>query len=261
MVRRIFLLMFLMGQGSVQADSVRGQTVAEAEYAASHGYVDLDVELEMTLRSTSGKNAVRKLRLRQMETAGNQVKTLVVFDLPKAIADTALLTWSNRDSDDDQWLFLPSIKRVKKIASKDRSGPFVGSTFAYEDLTDYAVDEFTYNWLRQEACELLVCDVIERKRKDPYSGYARELVFIDTTDHRIRRIEFFDRDNNPLKTLEAADFAQYITGGRKFVQPHLMTMTNVQTGRSTVLRWSPYHYGAGLNEMRDFSTNALRRIR
>jgi len=261
MMRRIFLLMLLMAQGSVQADSARGQAVAEAEYAASHGYVDLDVELEMELRSTNGKTAVRKLRLRQMETADNQVKTLVVFDLPKAIADTALLTWSNRDSDDDQWLFLPSVKRVKKIASKDRSGPFVGSTFAYEDLTDYAVDEFTYNWLRQEACEPLVCDVIERKRRDPYSGYARELVSIDNTDHRIRRIEYFDRDNTRLKTLEAADFAQYTTGDRKFVQPHLMTMTNLQTGRSTVLRWSPYRYGAGLNETRDFSTNALRRVR
>ncbi len=260
-VRGLFLLMGLLAMGLAQADPARGQAVAEAEYAASHGYVDLDVELEMELRSANGKAAVRKLRLRQMETAGSQVKTLVVFDLPKAIADTALLTWSNRESDDDQWLFLPSIKRVKKIASKDRSGPFVGSTFAYEDLTDYAVDEFAYHWLRQEACERLVCDVVERKRKDTYSGYARELVSIDSTDHRIRRVEYFDRDDKPLKTLVAEDFASYTTGGRKFVQPHLLTMTNVQTGRSTLLRWSPYRYGTGLNETRDFSTNALRRVR
>lgn len=260
-MRGILVLMCMVALGSVQADAVRGRAVAEAEYAASHGYVDLDVELEMELRSASGKTAVRKLRLRQMETAGSQVKTLVVFELPRAIADTALLTWSNRDADDDQWLFLPSIKRVKKIASKDRSGPFVGSTFAYEDLADYAVDEFEYDWVRQAACAQLLCDVVERKRKDPYSGYARELVYIDATDHRIRHIEYFDRDDKPLKSLEASAFAEYQTSGRRFVQPHLLTMTNVQTGRSTVLRWSPYRYGAGLNETRDFSTNALRRVR
>ncbi len=260
-MRGVLVLLWMVTLASAHADANRGRAVAAEEYSASHGYVDFDVELEMELRSATGKVAVRKLRLRQMETAGEQVKTLVIFDLPRAIADTALLTWSNRDADDDQWLFLPSIKRVKKIASKDRSGPFVGSTFAYEDLTDYAVDEFDYLWIRQEACGSLVCDVIERKRKDPYSGYVRELVSIDVTDHRIRRIEYFDRDDRHLKTLEATDFAEYTTSGRRFVQPHLLTMTNVQTGRVTLLRWSPYRYGAGLNEARDFSTNALRRVR
>lgn len=259
-VRGVFILLWV-AMGSAHADATRGRAVAAAEHAASHGYVDFSVELEMELRSASGKAAVRKLRLQQMETAGGEVKTLVIFDLPKAIADTALLTWSNRDADDDQWLFLPSIKRVKKIASKDRSGPFTGSTFAYEDLADYAIDEFGYIWIRQEACGQLVCDLVERKRKDPYSGYIRELVAIDVTEHRIRRIEYFDRDDKPLKILEAADFVEYVTGGRKFVQPHRLTMTNVQTGRSTILRWSPYRYGTGLNETRDFSTNALRRVR
>jgi hypothetical protein len=186
---------------------------------------------------------------------------MVVFDFPKAIADTALLTWSNIAADDDQWLYLPAIKRVKKIASKDRSGPFVGSAFAYEDLADYAVDEFTYAWVREEACGDLRCDVVERRPKDPYSGYLRHLVWIDSADHRIRRIHYFDRRDTLLKILESTEFARYPVAGRTFVQPHLMTMKNVQTGRSTILRWSPYRYSAGLNEARDFSTNALRRVR
>ncbi len=247
--------------GLAHADVDRGRAVAAAEYAASHGYGDFVVALQMDLVSTNGKTQTRKLRLNQMETPTHQVKTLVIFDLPKAIADTALLTWSNVATDDDQWLFLPAIKRVKKIASKDRSGPFVGSTFAYEDLADYAINEFTYTWVREETCEMLTCDVIERRPKDPFSGYLRQLVWIDNADHRIRRVEYFDRRNGLLKTLESTDFARYPVAGRTFVQPHQMTMKNVQTGRSTVLRWSPYQYDAKLNEVRDFSTNALKRVR
>ena len=255
------LLILLWHTSAPMADVQRGRAVAEAEYAASHGYGDYAVELEMELRSAGGKPVIRKLRLRQMETPGNQVKTMVIFDLPKAIADTALLTWSNRDADDDQWLFLPSIKRVKKIASKDRSGPFVGSTFSYEDLADYGVDEFEYTWLRETACDAMVCDVIERRRKDPYSGYSRELVFIDSAEHRIRRIEYFDHENKPMKTLIASAFTAYQSGDRTFIQPHQLTMINSQTGRSTILRWSSYRYRTGLDETRDFSTNALRRVR
>jgi len=157
---RLLLLVLLTGliwsgAGHADAGAERGREIAALEHAASHGFVDLTVELQMELIGTNGKSTSRSLRLSQIETAADTVKTLVVFDLPKAIADTALLTWSNVAADDDQWLYLPAIKRVKKIASKDRSGPFVGSTFAYEDLADYAVDEFTYRFLREEACESL----------------------------------------------------------------------------------------------------------
>ncbi|MBM4204680.1 MAG: outer membrane lipoprotein-sorting protein, partial [Gammaproteobacteria bacterium] len=209
-IRMRLLLVLLTGliwSCGVQADAARGREIAALEHAANHGFRDLSVEPQMELTRSNGKSTSRSLRLSQIETVAGTVKTLVVFDLPKAIADTALLTWSNVAADDDQWLYLPAIKRMKKIVSKDRSGPFVGSTFAYEDLADYAVDEFRYLFVREEVCESLRCGVIERRPVDPFSGYLRQLVWVDTTDHRIRRIEFFDHRDTLMKTLEAADFA------------------------------------------------------
>jgi outer membrane lipoprotein-sorting protein len=260
-IRLVLLFISVLFASPVHADAARGRAVAEAEHAASHGYGDLSADIHMDLVSATGKVTSRRLQLKQLETGTGQVMTLVIFDLPRAIADTALLTWSNVAADDDQWLYLPSMKRVKKIASKDRSGPFVGSTFAYEDLADYAVDEFSYTWLREEACASLTCEVIERTPADPYSGYRRQLVWIDKGEHRVRRIDYFDQDDKPLKTLVLTEFASYPVGVRNFVQAHRLTMTNQQTGRSTVLRWSPYRYATGLNATRDFSTNALKRVR
>ena len=164
-------------------------------------------------------------------------------------------------ADDDQWLFLPSIKRVKKIASRDRSGPFVGSEFAYEDLADYAVDEFEYEWLREEPCGDLVCDVVARDPADEYSGYLKQHVWVDRAHSRIRAIDYFDEHGEPLKQLRARDFRPYDVGDRTFLQPHTMQMNNLQSGRSTTLEWAGYQYGQGLVESRDFTTNALRRVR
>ncbi|MCP5178443.1 MAG: outer membrane lipoprotein-sorting protein [Pseudomonadales bacterium] len=259
-MRPVVFLACLIISLSASADP-RGLQVARAEYAASHGFGDLRAVVAMELVSTTGRVTERSLRLTQLETGDGRLKTLVVFELPKAIADTALLTWSNPLAEDDQWLYLPGPKRVKKIASKDRSGPFVGSTFAYEDLADYVVEEFEWQWLREEACQALVCDVVERRPKDPYSGYAREIVWIDRQAHRLRQAEYYDRSGALLKTLLASDFRAYAVGDRHFLQPHVLTMTNVQTGRATTLRWSTHEYGIGLSELRDFSTNALKRVR
>ena len=255
---RVLALMMMLSSAAVADDA--GRKIFEQEYAASHGYGDLTAELSMQLVSRSGRVTERALRLQQMETDGS-VKTLIVFDEPKPIRGTGLLTFSQALAEDDQWLYLPAIKRVKKIASRDRSGPFVGSEFAYEDLADYQVEEFTYAWLREEPCGDLVCDVVERTPRDPYSGYQRQHVWVDNTHRQIRAVDYFDKAGQPLKTMRARDFRSYQVGDRAFLQPHEIEMHNLQTSRRTVLYWRSYSYQQGLVEPRDFTTNALRRVR
>ena len=238
-----------------------GVEIMQAEWRASHGYGHYAAAVEMLLVSKKGRTVERALRIKQLETSAGAVKTLVTFDLPKSIRGTGLLTHSHHGADDDQWLFLPALKRVKKIASRDRSGAFVGSTFSYEDLADYAVDEFDLRWLRREACGELTCDVVERVARYPFSGYTRQEVWVDDALHRIRRVEYSDDLGRPLKTLLVADYREYVVGEGTIWQPHELTMSNTQNGRKTVLRFSGYDFDAPLEELRDFSTNALRRVR
>jgi hypothetical protein len=93
---------------------------------------------------------------------------------------------------------------------------------------------------------------------DDYSGYSRQLVKLDSAELRIQQIDYFDRRQRPLKTLTVSGYQRF---EEQFWKPGVMLMENLQTGRSTELTWENYRFGLGLDAERDFSTNALLRIR
>lgn len=226
----------------------------EADRRAS-GYGDLAVDLEMVLRDSRGSESTRELKIRQLEIPDDGDRLLVVFDSPKPIRGTALLSFAHKFEPDDQWLFLPAIKRVKKIASQNRSGPFLSSEFAFEDLALQEVEKFHYRLVEEAPGDFYR---VERIPVDEYSGYSRQLVTLDTKELLIQRIDYFDRQGRPLKTLEVSGYDEY--AGR-FWKARRMLMSNLQSGKSTELIWHDFEFGLGLDADRDFSTNSLRRAR
>lgn len=245
--------------------SVAGLTPEEAGLALfaerdrrESDYQDLSVELEMILRDTRGAEIHRELQIQQLEMEGDGDRLLVVFDSPKSIRGTALLSYSHKYEPDDQWLYLPAIKRVKKIASQNRSGPFLSSEFAFEDLALQEVEKFSYRLLDEGTDADGAYYLVERIPVDEYSGYSKQLVRLDSPELRIERIEYFDRQGRPLKTLVVDDYQLYL---ERYWEPGRMLMTNLQTDKSTELIWRDYRFATGLDADRDFSTNSLRRIR
>ena len=170
---------------------------------------------------------------------------------------TAFLSHSHALDPDDQWLYLPSLKRVKRINSSNKSGPFMGSEFAYEDLASQEVDKYSYRFIGEESVMGEPGYVIERVPVDPNSGYSIQKVWIDGTHWRTAKIEFYDRRGDLLKTLENTGYRQYDNGKWRADR---MEMINPQTGKSTTLLWEGTNFGAGVSE-RDFERNALKRIR
>lgn len=222
------------------------------------GYQDSTVALTMVLRGANGRENSRELRISQVEVAGDGDRMLVVFDTPRAIRGTALLSYSHPRAVDDQWLYLPALKRVKKINSRNKSGPFLSSEFAFEDLTAQEVEKFSYRYLGAEPCTLGQCFRVERTPLDKFSGYSTQVVAVDTEHLRLLSIDYFDRRGDPLKTLLSSDFQLYQD---RFWRASRMLMTNHQTGKSTELNWRDFNFATGLSAERDFSTNALQRAR
>ena len=133
----------------------------------------------------------------------------------------------------------------------------MGSEFAYEDLSSQEIEKYTYKYLRDEACGELQCFVIERIPVDRYSGYTRELAWLDQQEYRPQKIVFYDRKNAKLKTLVYSNYQQYL---EKYWRAHDMFMENHQTGKSTRLVWEEYSFQSGLKE-RDFDRNSLKRVK
>jgi outer membrane lipoprotein-sorting protein len=236
-----------------------GFEIAARSDRSDRGFGDSTVDLTMVLRNKAGKQTTRELSLRTLEVPDESVgdRTLVIFDSPRDIDGTALLSHAKILDPDDQWLYLPALKRIKRISSVNKSGPFVGSEFAFEDFTALELNKYDYTYLRTESCSDMVCDVVENRPRYEHSGYTRQVAWVDQEVYQIRKIEFYDRRGDLLKTLSLEDYRQYDDA---YWRPHHLAMVNHQTGKSTDLDYSDYEFGSGLDEG-DFVKGVLARIR
>lgn len=249
------------GVTAVRGDSDaerRGFEVAAKADRSDRGFGDSKVELEMILRNAADKESRRTLYISTLEIADENVgdKSLVVFDNPNDIKGTALLSHANILDPDDQWLFLPALKRVKRISSANKSGPFVGSEFAFEDFTALELNKYDYTWLDEEDYDGVVADIVERTPRYENSGYTRQISWIDRDIHQVRKVEFYDRRGDLLKTLILEDYRAY----EGIWRSHRMKMVNHQTGKSTDLVYDDYQFAVGLKES-DFVKGRLTRLR
>jgi outer membrane lipoprotein-sorting protein len=254
-----WLLILLILPFSVLAQTAeqRGLEIAVEADRRDTGFHDSSASLKMVLRNKQGQESTRYIRVRTLEQEDDGDKSLTLFDEPADVKGTNFLSFTHKSGPDDQWLYLPALKRVKRISSRNKSGPFMGSEFAYEDLSSQEVEKFAYKYLRDAAYEGMDCFVLERRPVDKYSGYTREIVWIDKQEYRPHKVEFYDRKNALLKTLTYRDYHQHLD---QYWRAHDMFMENHQTGKSTRLIWSDYQFKSGLTD-RDFDRNSLKRIK
>ena len=234
-----------------------GLQIARDSRAREEGFGNFTARQVMVLRNKHGQESRRQLRVKVLEVPGDGDKSLFVFDEPRDVQGTALLVHAKREGADDQWLYLPALNRVKRISSSNRSGSFMGSEFAYEDMTAPEVEKFTYRYLRDEPCDHSTCTVTERVPVDSRSNYRRHVVWRDKDELRVRKVEYYDRKDAHLKTLTLAGYEQYLD---RYWRAAEMAMVNHLTGKSTVLTWTDYRFQTGLEDS-DFTQTGLRRAR
>ncbi len=235
----------------------KGLRIAREASAMDDGFGNYTAGMTMVLRDRQGRESVREMRFKVLEVPGDGDKSLFVFDQPRDVQGTALLTHAHATTPDDQWLYLPALKRVKRISASRRSGSFMGSEFSYEDMSSPEVEEYSYRYLRDEPCGELTCTVIEQTPLDEKSGYSRKVVWQDTSELRLWKMELYDRRRSHLKTLTCENYQQYLD---RYWRAGEQTMVNHLTGASTVIRWTDFQFGTDLDD-REFTQAALRRVR
>ena len=234
-----------------------GLAIAREANARDDGFGNYSANMTMVLRNRQGQESRRQMRFKVLEVEGDGDRSLFVFDQPRDVQGTALLTHGHLTAQDDQWLYLPALKRVKRISSSTRTGSFMGSEFSYEDMSNPEVEKYTYRYLRDEPCGELICTVNEQVPVDRKSSYSRQLVWQDKDQLRTWMVHYYDRKDSHLKTLTFTGYRQYLD---RYWRAGEMTMENHLTGKSTVLNWTDYEFGADLSDS-DFSQTALRRVR
>ncbi|MDO6710005.1 outer membrane lipoprotein-sorting protein [Aliiglaciecola sp. 2_MG-2023] len=244
-------------EGLAQTPQEKGLEIAKERKLRDRGWEDSVAELTMVLRNSQGQETERAMRLHGLENLNGGDKSLTIFDEPKDVKGTAFLNFSHAREPDDQWIYLPALKRVKRISSRNKSGPFMGSEFAYEDMTAFEVEKYTFNYVGDESYQGRKMFIVEQIPVDEFSGYTRQIVWIDQERYIPYKIEYYDKKNSILKTLELSEYELYLD---KYWRAMRSEMFNEQNGKSTELITHQIEFKTGLEDS-DFDKNSLKRAR
>jgi len=221
-----------------------------------------DLIQKMKQRLVDRRGSVREREMISIrKDYGKDSKSITYFLAPSNVRDTALLTWDydGVEKDDDQWLYLPALKKVRRISSSDRGDYFMGTDFTFEDIKQTPELE-DYNWvlMGSETLNGQEVWVVEGEPKTDALkknlGYSKTRYFVRKDINLYIRVDFWDRKGQELKHLVSEEI-KLIEGVWTAMSG---TMTNVQTGHRTELSFSEQSYNTGLSD-RTFSERMLKR--
>jgi len=228
--------------------------VAKKSESVTDGFKDSTSDMIMTLINSNNQKRERKMKMIVIEKDAGD-KSLMTFLSPADVKGTKFLSYEHINKDDDQWLYLPALKRVKRIASKNKSGAFMGSEFSYEDLSSFSAEKYIF----EGDAEIVEVDGIkfyksERKPVSKSSAYTKQISWIDIKEFLIKKVEYYDRKHELLKT---ATFNKYVKISSIW-RTAKITMENHQNNKKTILVWKNETIKNGLKE-KNFHKRVLKK--
>ncbi|AYQ57276.1 Outer membrane lipoprotein-sorting protein [Bathymodiolus thermophilus thioautotrophic gill symbiont] len=200
--------------------------------------------LQMILIDKHKKQRIRQMRTFSKDINKNTEYKSVFFLTPSDVKNTAFLTfdYSGNDKDDDQWMYLPALKKTKRIPASDKDGAFMGSDFSYADMTDKNLDDYHFKLLKE--------GVIKRKNgKNPVwiiqslpknqavideTGYTKSILYIRKDNFMLARAKFYLKKANRVKYMDVRKMEK-IDGIWVATQTTMTTKYGKQTLHKTIL--------------------------
>jgi outer membrane lipoprotein-sorting protein len=252
----VFTLMTYSLSSYSQSAQEKGLAIAKRKLR-DKGWGDSTGDMSMILRNAQGDEVERKIRMKSLEIVDDGDKALTIFDQPLDVKGTAFLSFSHTIEPDDQWMYLPKLSKVKRIRSRNKSGPFMGSEFAFEDMSSFEIEKYAFKYLRDESFDGQVSFVIEQVPTDNDSGYSKQIIWVDKKHYRLLKVEFYDRKGSLLKELVNYEFTLYLD---KYWRPMRSEMFNEQNAKSTELVTHKLNFNTGLSD-NDFNQGTLKNVR
>jgi outer membrane lipoprotein-sorting protein len=231
-----------------------GTAISKKADQLVRGFKDLKYESTMELIGTKGDIVERKMVTLTLERKDSKDYSIIQFLNPADVRGTGLLTHQDPSGDDKQWLYLPELRRVKKISSSNKSGSFMGSEFSYEDISGNTFGKWNYKKLADAKINGEDCYVIERIPNYKNSGYSKTKSFIRKSDNLPIRTEFFDRKKSLLKV---QTISGYVKVGEAWLWTEIL-VENLQTGKKSKLTVGKRTTGHKLKDG-DFNKRKLKR--
>jgi len=241
--------------------AITGQEVAQKAHDVDDGDNTIS-NMKMILIDKRGKKRVRDLKRFAKDKGDDELK-LMFFLSPADVKNTAFLTYDYEDSnkDDDQWLYLPELKKVKRIASSDKSSSFMGSDFTYSDMTSRNVEDYTYKIMKEpmvnghKTWQMLVTPKSQKTIDE--TGYTKSIVFIRQDNFIVVQALNYVKQGKKLKYMKVLGLEQ-IDGIWTTTKIQMTTKKGKKTLHKTILEFSDIKHNQDLDESL-FTTRTLER--
>jgi len=258
MLRKLLLLLPLT---LTTLFAITGQEIAQKVHDRDDGDNSSSL-LKMTLLDKNDNARVRELKTFGKDRGKDRLK-LMFFLSPSDVKDTAFLTYDydNSDKDDDQWLYLPELQKVKRIASSEKSASFMGSDFSYSDMTTNNVEDYTYKIMKEptvrgnKTWQLLVTPKTQKTIDE--TGYTKSIIFVRQDNFVVIQALHYVADGKKLKYMMVNSLEQ-IDGIWTALEVQMVTKKGKKTLHKTLLNFSNVKYNQNLDESY-FTTRTLKK--
>ena len=252
----VFACSTLTAQEDLTAKQIADKSFQVTELAGS------EAVSTMTIVDSKGRERVRKIaQVTKLYDKGDTEKKLIRFLAPADVKGTGLLTFDYKEKDDDMWLYMPALRKTRRIISSEKAKSFMGSEFSYADITPPTLDDFNYINLGEQETGGALCWKIEMLPLDDdiadENGFSRKLSFIGKADFVIRKAIYYDLDGELLKELEVKEIRELDTKRHKF-RPIHMIMVNKQNDRKSILKVDQIQFSPDVKDAY-FTTRYLER--
>lgn len=234
------ILVMLPGHLTVNAQ-MTGLQIMDKVYNNPEGD-DTQGNLTMTLTNNRGESRVRTLK-QYMKDDGKMEKKIMFFTTPADVRNTSFMNWSYSDGRaDDQWIYLPALKRTKRISSDGKSDYFMGSDFTYDDLGDRHPNQDEHKLLREESIDGKACYVVESTPREAGYIYSRTITWVMKDNFIGLKREFYDDGGKLLKVLKIIKYEK-VDGFWTILETE---MHNVQKDHRTNMKFTEVQKNKGI---------------
>ena len=215
--------------------------------------------ISITLVDKNGKTRNREIASYTMKD-GTTDKPVLVFKTPRDVAGISYLSYDYPDKadgstvDSDSWIYLPAMKKVRRVSGSSKDDDFQGTDFTYDDLGNRNLSKDNFAILGEEKVNGADCWILEAKAKDSKAKISRRVSWVDKKTFVTYKGEYYDKQNRLQKTLICENIKQI----KGYWTTQKMTMTNVQSNHKTVYEVNNLKYDEKINESY-FTVSALER--
>jgi len=239
----IFVMVSIMA-ATLLAQEINGLQIVKNVYNRPTGE-DQEGDLTMSLINSRGDKRVREIK-QFLKDFGKMEKKIMFFVSPADVLNTSFMNWSYDESgkDDDQWIYLPALKKVKRISSDSKNDYFMGSDFTYDDLGDRKPNADIHTLLREETIDGEDCYVVESIPKEEDYMYSKTITWIVKNKWINKKKEFYDEDDELLKTLTVME----VKNIKNYIIVVLSEMHNVQKDHKTIMKLDNVKVDVGVSD-------------